>query len=77
MLAALKPNSNNSTLMNKVRCSHVGDVDDALVAETRGSEVHALLLAKFEVLAAALARQEGGEHVLRDADSLVLQVQPI
>lgn len=63
--------------MNRAGCSHVGDIDDALVAEARGSEVHALLLAKFEVLSAALARQEGGEHVLREADSLVLQVQPV
>lgn len=58
-------------------CSHVGDVDDSLVAEARGSEIHGLLLAELEVLAAALARQEGGEHVLRDADPFVLQVQPI
>lgn len=58
-------------------CSHVGDVDDSLVAEARSPEIHGLLLAELEVLAAALARQEGGEHVLRDADPFVLQVQPI
>ena len=57
--------------------SHVGDVDDSLVAEARGPEINALLFAELEVLPAALARQERGEHVLRDADPFVLQVQPI
>lgn len=57
--------------------SHVRDVDDSLVAEARGPEINALLPAELEVLAAALAWQECGEHVLRDTDPFVLQVQPI
>lgn len=57
--------------------SHVSDVDDSLVAEARGPEINALLLPKLEVFPAALAWQERGEHVLRDTDFFVLQVQPI
>lgn len=57
--------------------SHVGDVDDPLVAEACGSEVHALLLAELEIFAAALARQEGGQEVLRYSHFFVLQVQPL
>lgn len=62
---------------NIMSSSHVGDVDDPFVAEACGPEVHALLLAELEVLAAALARQEGSQEVLRYSHLLVLQVQPI
>lgn len=53
-------------------CSHVCNVDDSLVAKARGPEVDALLLAKLEILAAALAWQERCEEILHDAHLLVL-----
>lgn len=57
--------------------SHVGDVDDPLVAEACGPKVHALLLAELEILAAALAWQEGSQEVLRYSHFFVLQVQSL
>lgn len=60
----------------KQSCSHKGDVDHPLVAEACRPEVYALLLAKLEILAAALARQEGGKQVRHDAHLSVLEVQP-
>ena len=57
--------------------SHVCNVDDLLVAEARGPEINPLLLSKLEVLAAALARQEGGQKVLQDPHLRVLQVETV